>query len=480
MMSIRYGLRAVALIALATLMTTELLAQTAIPQRFSYQGVARDGSGTIMSNSAMAIRVSILTGSSLGNLVYQETHDVSTNEFGLFTLSIGGGSPQFGRMSEVDWGNAPKFMRVELDQAREGSFVTLGTTQLVSVPYALAAGKPTSMELSDLVDVELDGTRPGSSLVYNGSEWVPGERSSSLFTDSTLKGIGTEGTPLGLARQGAAFGQVMKWDGGGWSPGEDVGDNLTAGRGIEIINNEIRHGDHSGDVRGAEQLTVTGIWGRPIAPLVPGNGQVLKFITGQGWIPSTDNSQVLFAGNGIAINGNIISNDAWQVNNGNVFRSSGNVGIGTGNPQQQLHVGAAIQFGGALMPQGKAGLAGQILVSDGPGKVPVWTNKGNAIAGTSWSLGGNANVNVGTNYLGTSDANPLLIKTNSMERIRITSAGNVGINETTPGTSLEVGGGDIYVNSSANGVVLKAPNGGCWQIKVDNTGQLTTTAVTCP
>ena len=470
---------ALALILLA-ITAGDLFAQGAIPQRFAYQGVARGEDGTVLANARMVVRFSILTNSSLGNLVFQETHQASTNEFGLLTLTVGGGTPQVGRFNQVDWAGEAKFLRVEIDVEREGSFINLGTTQLLSVPYALAAGKPDDLSISDLTDVEADGARIGSSLVFDGTSWVPGEGASSLFTDTTLDGIGTEAAPLGLARQGAAFGEVLKWDGAAWSPGADEGEDLVAGPGIEIINREIRHDDHTGDVRGAERLTVTGIWGRPIVPTVPGNGQVLKFITGQGWTPSTDNSQVLFAGNGIAINNGIVSNDAWQVNNGNVFRSSGNVGIGTGNPQQRLQVAGAIQFSSALMPQGKAGLDGQILVSSGAGAVPVWKNPKDAIAGTSWSTTGNADINVGVNFLGTTDSNPLIIKTAGTERIRIDASGNVGIGETTPGAALEVGGGDIYVNGSANGVILKAPNGTCYRITVDNQGALTTTATSCP
>ncbi len=465
---------------LLLLCSTEILAQGAIPQRFSYQGVARAEDGTVLANARVVVRFSILTNSSLGNLVFQETHQASTNEFGLLTLAVGGGTPQVGRFTDIDWAGSPKFLRVEIDIDREGSFINLGTTQLLSVPYALASGKPADLSLADLEDVSLDQPRVGSSLVFDGTNWVPGQGANSLFTDTTLKGIGTEGAPIGLARQGAAFGEVLKWDGAAWTPGNDEGEDLVAGPGIEIINKEIRHGDHSGDVRGSSQLTVTGLWGRPVVATVPGNGQVLKYITGQGWTPSTDNSQVLFAGNGIQINAGIVSNDAWQVNNGNVFRGTGNVGIGTGNPQQKLQVAGAIQFSSALMPAGKSGLAGQLLVSDGAGKAPTWKNPKDAIAGTAWSTTGNANINVGTNFIGTTDGNPVLIKTAGAERIRVDATGNVGIGSTTPGTALEVGGGDVYVNSSANGVILKAPNGGCWRITVDNSGTLITTATTCP
>ena len=475
-------LRMPALLAALTLITVDGLAQTSIPQRISWQGIAREESGTVIPNQSVIVRFSILDGSALGNLIYMERHQATTNEFGLMTLHIGGGTPDVGTFGGIDWGSNVKYLRVELDVSREGEFVNLGTSQLVSVPYALAAGKPRDMKISDLVDVASTAPQTGSALVFDVDEWVPGlaPGSSGISTDATLTGAGTEASPIGLARQGAAFNEVLKWDGAAWTPGEDEGENLVAGRAIEISNGEVRHGDHTGDVTGSAALSVVGLRGQPIVPLLPGDGQVLKYFVGQGWMPAPDNSQAFFPGNGISINGNLISNSVWQVSGSNIFRTSGNVGIGTGNPQQQLHVGGAIQFGGALMPQGKAGLDGQILVSDGAGKAPVWTNPRDAIGGNYWSTTGNADINVGVNFLGTTDANPLLLKTNGVERIRITSTGNIGIGETTPGTALEVGGGDVYVNSSANGVILRSPNGGCWRITVDNAGTLTTTAVTCP
>lgn len=470
------------LLILLPLLTLEVMAQASIPQRIMWQGIARDESGAVISNQSMTVRFSILDGSALGNTVYIERHQAATNEFGLFTLHIGGGTPDLGNFSQIDWGSNVKYLRVELDVSREGEYVNLGTSQLVSVPYALAAGKPRDLRISDLVDVSSTTPQNGSTLVFNGEEWVPGPGpgTSGISTNETLTGAGTEASPLGLARQGATFRQVLKWDGGGWRPADDEGEDFTAGRAIEISNGEIRHGDHTGDVTGSAQLTVTGLRGQPLVPLLPGDGQVLKYFVGEGWMPAPDNSQAFFPGNGISINGNLISNSVWQVSGSNIFRTSGNVGIGTGNPQQQLHVGGAIQFGGALMPQGKAGLDGQILVSDGPGKVPVWTNPRDAIGGNYWSTTGNADINVGVNFLGTTDANPLLLKTNGTERIRVTATGNVGIGETTPGTALEVGGGDVYVNNSANGVVLRSPNGSCWRITVDNSGNLTTTAIACP
>jgi hypothetical protein len=67
------------------------------------------------------------------------------------------------------------------------------------------------------------------------------------------------------------------------------------------------------------------------------------------------------------------------------------------------------------------------------------TTRSDLFAGSGWSLTGNANTTV-SQYIGTSDAQPLSIRTNAIERIRILSTGNVGIGVVTPTSLLDVGG----------------------------------------
>ena len=464
-----------------SLIISETTDAQVIPQRISYQGIAREASGAALPNTPVKLRISILNGSILGNVVYIEEHQAVTNPFGLFTLQIGGGQVQLGNFSDIRWGSDLKFMKVEIDLGNEGGYQTLGTNLLMSVPYALAAPKPQDMKLDDLLDVQASTPQIGQSLVWDGTSWrLGGGSASSIAVSPRLTGNGSSGSPLDIARQGATFQQVLKWNGSTWEPGDDEGEDLLPGPGIDIINKQITHAPHNGDVSGSVNLLVTGIRGNPIVALAPTNGQVLKFIEGQGWTPATDNSLVLIAGNGLEISGNTISNTVWSVNGSNIYRTIGNVGIGTGSPTEQLQVAKNFQLGGAFMPGGSAGLAGQVLVSDGVNKKPLWKYPKDVVQNSSWSLSGNSGTSVATNYIGTSDNTALLIKTNGTERIRVGTDGNVGIGATTPGAKLEVSGGDIFVNNSANGVILKAPNGGCWRITVDNSGNLTTTSVSCP
>ncbi|MGH7802491.1 MAG: hypothetical protein ACREOW_18025 [Thermodesulfobacteriota bacterium] len=58
---------------------------------------------------------------------------------------------------------------------------------------------------------------------------------------------------------------------------------------------------------------------------------------------------------------------------------------------------------------------------------------------------------------------------------------SVGIGTTAPKAKLHVQGGEIFVGSAGQGVILKSPDGGtCRELTIDNTGALVLTAITCP
>ncbi len=98
------------------------------PNSFKYQAVVRDAEGNIIKNEQVNLTISILQGSVNGSPVFEETHDSTTNAFGLVTLNIGAGN-QTG-FKNIDWHAGPYFIKIEKDD------VLLGTSQLLSVPYA--------------------------------------------------------------------------------------------------------------------------------------------------------------------------------------------------------------------------------------------------------------------------------------------------------------------------------------------------------
>jgi len=126
------------LAAAATLSISAAFAQ--VPNAFNYQAVARNGAGVVLATQAVGLRFSILDGSPSGTVVYQETQTLSTNSLGLFTASIGSGSPVSGTIGAINWGaGGSKWLKVELDATGGSTYTLIGTSQLLSVPYALYA-----------------------------------------------------------------------------------------------------------------------------------------------------------------------------------------------------------------------------------------------------------------------------------------------------------------------------------------------------
>ncbi|MEW6773383.1 MAG: hypothetical protein AB1304_05230, partial [Bacteroidota bacterium] len=107
------------------------------PESISYQGVARDASGNILSNQPIGIQFLIHQGSPSGTVVFSETHSTSTNAVGIFTLAIG--SVNTSTFQSIPWNNGPYYLEVKMDPTGGSSYTPIGTQQLLSVPYALYA-----------------------------------------------------------------------------------------------------------------------------------------------------------------------------------------------------------------------------------------------------------------------------------------------------------------------------------------------------
>lgn len=138
---------------------------------FSYQAVARDQNGSLLSNSPVNLRFQLREGSSVGTIAYQETHSLTTNQFGLFHTVIGKGNIEIGDFQTIPWSEDDYFLVVEMNG------VGMDTTLLQGVPYALVA---TNMSIHALTDVS--DTPPGSGQVlkWDGTEWAPGSDAIGL------------------------------------------------------------------------------------------------------------------------------------------------------------------------------------------------------------------------------------------------------------------------------------------------------------
>ena len=119
------------------LMTASVFAQA--PEKMSYQAVVRDGSNALVSSTAVGMQISILQGSASGTAVYVETQTPTSNANGLVSLEIGAGTVVSGDFTTIDWANGPYFIKTETDPTGGTSYTITGTSQLLSVPYALHA-----------------------------------------------------------------------------------------------------------------------------------------------------------------------------------------------------------------------------------------------------------------------------------------------------------------------------------------------------
>jgi len=148
--------------------TVSLTALAQSPEGFKYQAVVRNASNVILVNQAVGLRVIIQQGSIGGTSVYSETFAVTTNANGLVNVEIGNGSVLSGTFASIDWANGPYFIETAVDAAGGTAYSVMGTSQLMSVPYALYA--KTSGSTQNLQQVLVNGNNAnGNNLVNTGT-----------------------------------------------------------------------------------------------------------------------------------------------------------------------------------------------------------------------------------------------------------------------------------------------------------------------
>ncbi len=106
------------------------------PERMKYQAVIRNTANMELINQTIGIEISILQGSELGTLVYTETFLPTTNSYGIVNLEIGSGAT-LDDFSTINWESGPYFVKTSIDMTGGVSYILMGTSQLMSVPYAL-------------------------------------------------------------------------------------------------------------------------------------------------------------------------------------------------------------------------------------------------------------------------------------------------------------------------------------------------------
>jgi len=137
--------------AILTMVVTAIITYSQAPQKLSYQAVIRNSSGQLVTNHAVGIRTTILQGSPSGSVVYQETFNSLSNANGLVSIELGGGTPVSGTFAAINWASGSYYLRTETDPSGGTSYTISGTSQLISVPYALHAKNAASYTETDPV-----------------------------------------------------------------------------------------------------------------------------------------------------------------------------------------------------------------------------------------------------------------------------------------------------------------------------------------
>lgn len=148
------------------------------PEQMSYQAVIRNVSGQLLQNQNVAVKASILKDSPSGTVVYSERLTGTTNANGLLSTAIGSGTVLSGDFTTIDWSSGIYFLKTETDPAGGTSYSITGTSQLLSVPYAMLAKgitlpfkniSNTYQTLFDIENTNTDMPYPVMSLKGNSS-----------------------------------------------------------------------------------------------------------------------------------------------------------------------------------------------------------------------------------------------------------------------------------------------------------------------
>ena len=397
-----------------------LVAQLQNPPGFNYQAVARF-QNTILVNDTFDLRLSIYGGPGAGTLLYEETHVVFTNQYGLFNVTVGNGVPTGSTVfTDIDWTTGDHAMGVEIDNG--GGYISLGIKPFWSVPFAThsnTAFKATDMSAGDLKDVDTTGLVSGNILKWNGLAWVPAQDNGSAY----VGGAGIIITGNTISNTGDT----------------DPADDITVGA--------VASGDLSGTY---PSPVVSSIQGTPVSNTIPNAGNVLKFVSGQ-WIPASDevtdpdsdptneiqtlslvtNTLSLSAGGGS------VNLPTYTAGAGLNILGYTIINTGDTDPNDDITVAtpAAGDLSGIYPSPTVTGIQGFPVAMVGPNldEVLKWN-------GTAWTPG--------------TDLSYWTPNSNDISY----SAGNVGVGTNTPVTELSVNGTTTMVNASGDVKVMAGVN----------------------
>jgi hypothetical protein len=150
-----------------------------VPQGMKYQAVARNLNGDVIANQQISLKINLVTEQgSASTVYYSEVHNVTTNQLGLFTLTIGEGQVQKGTFSSIPWSTDDIWMQVAIKDHGKADFVTISNSKLLAVPYAFHA------ETASKLVEDNSNKRGGQTDAVSSSNWsLKGNVDSDPGTD---------------------------------------------------------------------------------------------------------------------------------------------------------------------------------------------------------------------------------------------------------------------------------------------------------
>ena len=151
----------------AVVITSAVFAQA--PSKMSYQAVVRDAGDALVTSQVVGMQLSIVQDSVSGTVVYVETQTPTSNLNGLVSLEIGSGTVVSGTFNSIDWSKGLYFIKTETDPTGGTMYTITGTSELMSVPYALHANTADSIVGGkiDSTDIAAMGFVAGSATTLN-------------------------------------------------------------------------------------------------------------------------------------------------------------------------------------------------------------------------------------------------------------------------------------------------------------------------
>lgn len=444
-----------------------IIAFAQAPAYIPYQAIARGANGLAASNTALQVEFKIYNTILSNTTAYHELHALTTNDFGYFNLRVGAGSVQSGAFSNITWQTGDVSYEVWINLGA-GLVQLGGRTGFLSVPYALYAGNTTpNPTLTINAPNTVNNAGPG---LYNLQISTPtlsiSNNSLSISNGNSVELPGNYSAGAGIALNGTVISNTQ--------PNQTVtlsGNEVTGTYpSYTIASQSLSLNGNSLSISGGNTVNLPAA---PVVGVVQGTNVIVSgtnpnftvsavtptfAVIGNGSIGGAYPNQTLtlpaqslsIAGNNLSLSGNggsVVLPATTSVTQGaNIVVSgmapnysvsavtptttvTGNASISGSYPTQTINVS----------PQSLSLSGNTLVLSGNGGSVDISTQH--------WSTNGNSGIIAASNFIGTTNLMHFAVRTNSVERLRVTPSGSIGI-----GTSVPMADFDVNVATTKLGV----------------------------